>query len=280
MKNDRIDVKKACAVFFGDEITSYTYKRVFGRLDVKAQINDYFIRKIENKIIPWYANWCQPWPVDYLNREPFRGINGFLLRSNYSGFCPYWLPESHVDKKGILPRRGEKGTPVILKKDGVSCIETFFNLEQLVNIEKPAIKKPVKPAINEVIAPVRDFFQNFKTHDDFNYTIADFKGQDPDFYVYLLFQYYCYNWYCETYKKELSFTPCRHNKETLIYQIGASFLAAYCLISTPFYSTNGYDRNLWKMLLQGDCNAIYEATAVALKMVDAFLAAVEMRKAS
>ena len=280
MNNNRIDVKKVCGIRFGDEINSYTYKKVFGFFDVKARITDYFIRKIDEKIIPWYANWCQPWPFDYLSREPFRGINGFILRSNYCGFCPYWLPESHFKKKGISPRKGEQGTPVILKKGGVSCIEPFFNLEQLHIVEMPVIKQPVKPAIEEVTAPVFDFFRDFKTYDKFDYSIENFKGWDTDFYYYLLFQYCCCNWYCETYKKELSFKPGQHNKEALIYQVGASFLASYCRISTPFYSINGYDRNLWKMLLMSDKNAIFDATAIALTMYDAFLEAAEMRKAS
>jgi len=280
MKNDRIDVKKVCGVHFGDEINSYTYKKVFGFFDVKAQINDYFIRKIDEKIIPWYANWCQPWPVNYVDREPFRGVNVFLLRSNYCGFCPYWLPESHIKKKGISPRKGERPTPVILKKDGEHVIEHFFNLEQLVNVEMPKIKQPVKPPIKEVIAPVFDFFRDFNPHDEFKYSIENFKGWDTDFYYYLLFQYCCFNWYCETHKKELSFKPGQHTKEALIYQVGASFLASYCRISTPFYSINGYDRNLWKMLLMSDFSVIFDATAAALNMYDAFLDAAEMRKAS
>ena len=280
MNNKKIDLSEISGITFRDDIESSHYKRVFGFRDVKARINDYLIRKIDEKIIPWYANWCQPWPVDYLSREPFRGINLFLLRSNYCGFCPYWLPESHIDKKGIAIRKGERGTPVILKKDGVSYIERFFNLEQLHNVEIPVIKQPVKPAVEEVTAPVLDFFRDFKTYDKFNYTLKDFTGRDTDFYYYLLFQYNCFNWYCDTYKKELSFKPGRHNKETLIYQVGAAFLASYGRISTPFYSIDGYDRNLWKMLLMSDKTTIFDATAIALKMYDAFLEAVEMKKAS
>jgi len=55
MKNERIDLNDLRSIHFGDEINSYTYKKVFGFFGVKAQINDYFIRKIDEKIIPWYA---------------------------------------------------------------------------------------------------------------------------------------------------------------------------------------------------------------------------------
>jgi len=280
MKRESINLKKVCNVAIGDDIGAYHYKRVFCRFDAKGRINDYFIRKIENKVIPWYATWCQPWPVNYVDREPFRGINGFLLRSNYCGFCPYWVSESHIDEKEITIRKRERGTPVILKKEGEHCIEYVYNMRQLEGVAMPAIKKPEKPPAQEEAARVFSFFRDYKSHDDFNYTLDDFTGQDPDFFYFLMFQYFCYTWYCETYQKELSFKPDQHNKETLIYQIGAALLASYCRISTPFYSISGYDRNLWKMLLMSDCNVIFNATAIALKMFDAFLAAAEMKKAS
>ena len=117
MKNSKIDLAGISGITFRDDIVSYTYKKVFGVFDVKARINDYFIRKIDEKIIPWYANWCQPWPVNYIDRESFRGINGFLLRSNYCGFCPYWLPESYIEKQQITTRKGERPKEAISKED-------------------------------------------------------------------------------------------------------------------------------------------------------------------
>jgi len=281
MKNQGIDILKTFGIDFGYAANSYHYKRIFGHFDVKARINDFFIRKLDEKLIPWGAPWCRPWPVDYRNREPFRGINFFMLRSNYVGFCPYWLPESYLVKHNIKRKKGENGTPAILKNDAGLYIEKFFNIDQLACFDMPVIDKdPVKPAVDEIEDKILNFFGYLDEHDEFKYTVADFEGQDQDYYYYLLFQYCCYNWYCETYKKELSFKPDQHNKETLIYRLGGSLLASYWLISTPFYSGNGYDRNLWKMLLMSDKNIIFEATGIALNMYDAFLEAAEMKKAS
>ena len=281
MKQKDIDFLKTSGIDFGYAANSYHYKRVFGRFGVKERINDFFISKLNEKFIPWGASWCRPWPVDYRSRELFRGVNFFMLRSNHAGFCPYWLPESYLVKHDIKRKKGEKGTPAILKNDNSLYIEQFFNIDQLESFNMPVIdNKPIKPAIEEIEDMILNFFGHLKGHDEFKYTIDDFKGQDPDYYYYLLFQYCCYNWYCETYKKELSFKPDQHNKETLIYQLGACLLASYCRISTPFYKGNGYDRNLWKMILMSDENVIFDATGVALIMYDAFLEAVEMQKAS
>jgi hypothetical protein len=281
MKNNDIDFNKICGVNFGDAANSYHYKRIFGHFDVKARITDFFISKLEEKFIPWGASWCRPWPVNYETREVFRGLNFFMLRSNHAGFCPYWVPEPFLIKNNIKLKKGEKSTPVILKKEGVSYIERFFNIDQLKFFDMPAIdNKPVKPAIKDVTGKIFEFFGDLKEYDEFKYSMNDFKGQDPDYYYYLLFQYCCYNWYCQTYNKNLSFKPEQHNKETLIYQVGASLLASYCRISTPNYSSKGLERNRWEMLLMGDKNVIFDVTKIALTMYDAFFEAAEMKKAS
>ena len=207
MKNKRIDLQTVCGVSLGNDINSYHFKKVFVRFDLKERITDFFIGKIDEGFIPWAASWCQPCPVKYLNKEEFRGLNFFMLRSNYAGFCPYWVPRSHLIKEDIKVKKGEKGTPVILKKDGLSFIEQFFNLEQLYNFDLPRTAPPVKPPVEKGVEKVLDYFKDFKKCDDFNYKIEDFNGQDHDFYYYLLFQYFCYNWYCQEYNESFAFKP-------------------------------------------------------------------------
>lgn len=250
MNNQKInfhELVKGLKIDFGDTVSSYQYKRVFDRFSFRGSINDLFIQKLEAKIIPWFADWCCPWPIDYIDKEPFRGLNVFLLRSSQLGFCPYWLPWSYLAHNQIKVRKGEKGTQAIYKKDGISQLEKFYRLDQLEDIKIPEIKLPVKPPAEEGMKKVLDYFQEYLKYDTFNPDMADFH--DQDYYYYMMLQYYCYSWYCHTYNETISFHPERHDRLALIYQLGASFLAAFCRISTFYYYTlNGYDRNLWIML--------------------------------
>ncbi|MCK4761771.1 MAG: DUF1738 domain-containing protein [Candidatus Aminicenantes bacterium] len=280
MKNQKVNFKELLGFNIRVDIDSYYYKRVFGHFDLKERINDFFIGKLEQKIVPWHAVWCQPWPMDYRTKKEFRGVNFFLLRSNTTGFCPYWLPRSYLKDKEIQPKEGEKGTPVIIKKDRVPQIETFYNIKQLQNFDMPEIKKPKRYPPEITADKVFEYFKDIKKYDDFDFKIEDFKGQDPDHFYYLLFQYFVFNRYCREYKKETPFKPDIYDKETLIFKIGAAFLAAYCRISTPYYSMSGLELNKWKMLLMEDKNAIFEAAAIALKMYDSFVSTIELKQAS
>lgn len=257
----------------------YNYKRECDRLNFRSNVNDLFIQKLEEKIIPWFATWCTPWPIDLLNDRPFRGLNFFLLRSNQKGFCPYWWPRSYIKQNAIKVRKGEEGTAAILKNKEGSRIEMFYRLDQLEGIAKPEIKQPVKPPEEEGMKIVLEYFQEYLKYDKYNPKMADFY--DEDYYYYMIFQYYCYSWYCHTYNEALSFQPGSHDKQTLIYQLGASFLAAFCQISTFYYYTSEVkDRYAWIKLLKRDENIIFEATTEALKMYESFIQSVEMKKAS
>jgi antirestriction protein ArdC len=257
----------------------YYYRRAFDSFSFRGSVNDLFIRKLEAKIIPWYAAWCTPWPIDLLNERPFRGVNFFLVRSRQRGFCPYWWPCSYLIQNKIKVRKGEKGVLAILKKDGESNIEMFYRVDQLEDAALPKIEKPVKPPAEEGMKIVFDYFQEYLKYDRYNPRMADFY--DEDHYYYMLFQYYCYSWYCHTYNEALSFNPEVQDKQALIYRLGASMLAAFCRISTFYYYEPEFkERSGWIKLLKGDENIIFDATTAALKMYEPFLQSVEMKKAS
>jgi hypothetical protein len=266
--------------------------------NAKREISRFYVSQLRKNIVPWFAFWRKPEPVNYLTNEPFRGINLFTLRSNTRGQCPYWVPRSYVTGKGLQVKKGELDTPVILRKGNFPYIETFYNLNQLHGIDIHDIESPEKqPPIeeNQALQEVLDYFK-FVDLDKFDHRMEDFFL--PDDYYYRLFQYFCYHWFCFTeneycrfknnfgvcreYKKGILFDPGHCDKLALIFSLGAAFLSFYCGLSTPM-CIKEQERKAYSFLLNiNECN-LFSAAGIALKMYDAFLKsaeAIRLKKAS
>ncbi len=239
----------------------------------------FILDMLDRKRPPWASLWFQPLPIDYETKEHFRGINFLTLRANNSSLCPYWLAESYITENNIQPKEREKGTPVLSRKEknGAIRLEYYFNLEQLKDVSIPECKRPAKPGY-EIIEPIIDFFYPIKKHDDFTFKEDDFVNQD--YYIYHVFQYLCYNWYCQEYGRDIPFKPELCNKDTLVFRIGAALLAAYCRISTPYFSILAYELNSWKMLLIGEPGSLLQAVSKAMKMYDSVMDSISLEKAS
>jgi antirestriction protein ArdC len=92
-------------------------KGTFNRNKAYEVVTERFIKYIEEHgVMPWRKPWMvvhpDITPTNYSTKEPYHGVNVFLLMM--SGYeSPYWLTYKQAEAMGGQVREKEKGTPVI-----------------------------------------------------------------------------------------------------------------------------------------------------------------------
>ncbi|WP_045391704.1 ArdC family protein [Vibrio rotiferianus] len=134
--------------------------------DFHQEITNQIIEALENGVKPWTCPWdvsCGSGiPVNYLTKEPYKGMNILLLWSKamekkYSSNC--WLGFGQAKKLGGHVRLGEKGTHItfysMVEKDAeneegkevfpIMKTHTVFNLDQIEGIDVETVDVPNEP---------------------------------------------------------------------------------------------------------------------------------------
>ena len=137
--------------------------------DIYAQVTASIIQKLDSGTVPWRMTWNAA-PTNYISRKPYRGINVWLLHSEYSS--PLWLTYRQAMQIGGHVRRGEHGTSIIYWKwmeeeidvDGTVKTTSYpllrsytvFNVEQCEGVQvDTAVIEPVASA-EEIIRGYED----------------------------------------------------------------------------------------------------------------------------
>lgn len=96
------------------------------RQDVYAIVTETIMKKLEEGVVPWRKPWAanSSIPLRMNNRQPYRGINVWLLGSQgYSS--PYWGSFEQISKLGGKVKKGERASMVVFWKQ----TSRFVNVE-------------------------------------------------------------------------------------------------------------------------------------------------------
>lgn len=92
-------------------------KKVNGKKDVYAIVNEKILEKLQQNTLPWRQTWNSFEPArNYVSGKPYRGINALLLNLCISSEYPLYLTFNQAKELGGTVKKGSKGNMVVFWK--------------------------------------------------------------------------------------------------------------------------------------------------------------------
>lgn len=285
------------------------------RRDIYQEITDRILKLLDKGTVPWKnpirRGNGNGWPKNLDSKNPYRGINVFLLgiRAWESGFgSDYWMTFRQAAKLGGQVRKGEKATMVTFwklyeKDDKETGVKTtlpvlrhysVFNADQCEGIEPPdtPLNAPDTIAFNpiEKAEQIRDRYQEGPTithggskacyrpsTDTVLIAEMDRFNTPEDYYGTLFHELTHSTGISKRLDRGLDqvlpppFGSPDYSKEELIAEMGATFLNAAAGISTETIEQSASYIDHWRKILKGDKRLVIQAAGAAQKAADRIL---------
>jgi len=269
------------------------------RRDIYAEVTDRIISKLESGTIPWRKPWNAA-PANYVSKKPYRGVNVWLLDSDYRS--PYWLTFRQAKKLGGYIRKGEKGTQIVFWKileEKLTDVETgeikarrfpilkyytVFNLEQCegIDMEIAPVVEPIASA-EEIIAnyqnpPALMFGGNRASYnpaqDTVHMPVRETFKSPAEYYSTLFHEYIHSAGHSSRLNREsikdVRFGSDTYSEEELVAEMGAAYLCGMSgtdLVAKTLENSAAYI-NHWRSKLSKDKRLIVRASCQAQKAAD------------
>jgi antirestriction protein ArdC len=143
-------------------------------MDLYQSITNQIVAMLERGTVPWHRPWTVPGPEglpkNLVSRQPYRGINVFiLLASQYDS--PYWLTFNQAKKLGGHINKGERSSMVVfwnwldketgeLDSNGNRAVEKipFLRYYNVFNVSQCTLPDGLVPALPErpAIEPIAE----------------------------------------------------------------------------------------------------------------------------
>ncbi|WP_419208241.1 ArdC family protein (plasmid) [Photobacterium leiognathi subsp. mandapamensis] len=271
--------------------------------DMYQIVTDRIISALENGVKPWACPWdktqqCDMLPVNFKTKAQYSGVNILLLWSEtvekgYSS--PYWLTYKQAAELGGNVIKGQKGTAIIYyklwekKKRGrgggkIPMLKSFtvFNLDQIENIEKPAVtvneeriknnELEIMPHVDNAILNtgavinhlgVRAFYSpsqdtiTMPTHDRFQ--------SSSDYYATLLHE--LTHWTAHKSRLDRNLKGNFGSKDYAFEELVAELGAAFCCADLGVFGDVQHESYIasWLKALNNDKKYIFKAASLASK---------------
>jgi len=281
-------------------MNSYAYDRIADRI----------IGLLAQGSVPWHKPWKAKtgWPRNLLTKNPYRGINVFLLAS----MCyesPYWLTYRQALARGGSVRQGEKACPVVFWKqleikDGDSDekrnipllrLYHLFNVAQCDGIEDEVTPIEGSPSATIMTERLRQIVADMPQRPPIKHGMTKAFYSPPEDYIGIpapgrfereedyysaLFHEMIHATGHETRLNRATLTDRAgfgtdpYCKEELIAELGATFLCAHAEIAERTIDNSAAYIKAWLERLQEDHTLIVQAAAQAQKAVDFILGVV------
>lgn len=276
-------------------------------MNVYQLVTDRIISELQNGVIPWRRPWTtrgQSFPINYVTRKPYRGINQFLLPAGeYASF-------KQVADAGGKVKKGAKAYMVVFftfvedKKDASKQIPILryynvFNIAtQCEGIESKY--KPSETSEHDAIAQAENIINMYHHqlaggivygHDSAYYSpsqdmvhvpkLEDYKVKEE--YYSVMFHEMVHSTGHETRlaregvtNKKVAFGDETYSKEELIAELGSAMLCNHVgILDTTIKNSASY-LNAWIKKLKEDSRLIVSASGQAQKASDYILGIEEL----
>ncbi|XPP93243.1 ArdC family protein (plasmid) [Photobacterium leiognathi subsp. mandapamensis] len=271
--------------------------------DMYQIVTDRIISALENGVKPWACPWdktqqCDMLPVNFKTKAQYSGVNILLLWSEtvekgYSS--PYWLTYKQAAELGGNVIKGQKGTAIIYYKlwekkneegeeEKIPMLKSFtvFNLDQIENIEKPAVtvneeriknnELEIMPHVDNAILNtgavinhlgVRAFYSpsqdtiTMPTHDRFQ--------SSSDYYATLLHE--LTHWTAHKSRLDRNLKGNFGSKDYAFEELVAELGAAFCCADLGVFGDVQHESYIasWLKALNNDKKYIFKAASLASK---------------
>ncbi|MGR5465243.1 ArdC family protein [Photobacterium damselae] len=271
--------------------------------DMYQIVTDRIIAALENGVKPWACPWdktqqCDMLPVNFKTKAQYSGINILLLWSEtvekgYSS--PYWLTYKQAAELGGNVIKGQKGTAIIYYKlwekeneDGteekIPMLKSFtvFNLDQIENIEKPAVtvsEERTKHSDFTIMANVEDTIQKTgavinhlgvrafysPSQDSITMPQQDRFQSSSDYYATLLHE--LTHWTAHKSRLDRNLKGKFGSKDYAFEELVAELGAAFCCADLGVFGDVQHESYIasWLTALQNDKKYIFKAASLASK---------------
>ncbi|TLS77203.1 ArdC family protein [Photobacterium damselae] len=271
--------------------------------DMYQIVTDRIIAALENGVKPWACPWdktqqCDMLPVNFKTKAQYSGVNILLLWSEtvekgYSS--PYWLTYKQAAELGGNVIKGQKGTTIIYYKlwekeneDGteekIPMLKSFsvFNLDQIENIEKPAVtvnEERTKHSDFAVMANVEETIQKTgaiinhlgvrafysPSQDSITMPQQDRFQSSSDYYATLLHE--LTHWTAHKSRLDRNLKGKFGSKDYAFEELVAELGAAFCCADLGVFGDIQHESYIasWLTALQNDKKYIFKAASLASK---------------
>ncbi|MGQ5486156.1 DUF1738 domain-containing protein [Photobacterium damselae subsp. piscicida] len=271
--------------------------------DMYQIVTDRIIAALENGVKPWACPWdktqqCDMLPVNFKTKAQYSGVNILLLWSEivakgYSSL--YWLTYKQAAELGGNVIKGQKGTTIIYYKlwekeneDGteekIPMLKSFsvFNLDQIENIEKPAVtvsEERTKHSDFEVMANVEETIQKTgavinhlgvrafysPSQDMITMPQQDRFQSSSDYYATLLHE--LTHWTAHKSRLDRTLKGKFGSKDYAFEELVAELGAAFCCADLGVFGDIQHESYIasWLTALQNDKKYIFKAASLASK---------------
>ena len=269
-------------------------------------ITENVLKQLEQGVAPWRKPWLTSIPRNLISKNPYRGLNVFLLATQGYG-SPYWLTFNQAKQLRAHVRQGEKSTLVSFWKFNEYANENretgetenktsallryyrVFNIEQCEGLRSlhGDDRKPVNPVAEcESIANQMPNAPRIEQHSRAFYRpSADIVGmpsrncfESPEAYYSTLFHELTHSTghtsrlnRFEENSTDHQFGSESYIKEELIAEMGAAMLAGMAGISQATLSNSASYLQSWIDRLKSDSRLIVSAASHAQKAADYIL---------
>lgn len=273
--------------------------------DMYQIVTDRIIAALENGVKPWACPWdktqqCDMLPVNFKTKAQYSGVNILLLWSEtvekgYSS--PYWLTYKQAAELGGNVIKGQKGATIIYyklwekkndegeeEKEIIPILKTFtvFNLDQIENIEKPAVtvsEERTKHSDFEVMANVEETIQKTgavinhlgvrafysPSQDSITIPQRDRFQSSSDYYATLLHE--LTHWTAHQSRLDRNLKGKFGSKDYAFEELVAELGAAFCCADLGVFGDVQHESYIasWLTALQNDKKYIFKAASLASK---------------
>ena len=261
------------------------------RNELFDKITQQIKEKLEGVVLPWRKSWKSGLPMNFITKNPYRGINFImLLLNNFPS--PYYLSFLQCKQKQGMINKGERGTQVIyyevkkypdrkdpekLKNVPLLRYSTVFNLSQTSLYKPDTEEKTTILSCEEVISKMnpQPVIKNNLGHcyyapgEDY-ISIPAIQDFDSSGEYYSSLFHELIHWTGN--ERRLNRLPARKNadntmSEELVAEIGSAYLCGLCGIESSVIDNQASYISSWLHGLNDDPMLFLNASVSAQKAV-------------